>query len=100
MSNIMDKLIDKIVEMKNPTVVGLDPRMDFIPAEIAKDVQDRYGRTAIAVKYALLAYNKGLIDAICDIVPAVKPQVAFMSNMAQRAWMLIFRPSNMPKAKA
>ena len=74
---IIDKLIDKIVELKNPTVVGLDPRMDYIPADILQDAQDRYGQTAIAAKYALLAYNKGIIDAICDIVPAVKPQVAF-----------------------
>jgi len=42
-----------------------------------QDAHDRYGRTAIAVKYALLAYNKGIIDAVCDIVPAVKPQMAF-----------------------
>ena len=74
---IIDRLIDRILEMENPTVVGLDPRMDYVPAEIFKDVTDRYGRTAIAVKYALIAYNKGLIDAICDIVPAVKPQIAF-----------------------
>jgi len=74
---IIDRLIDRITELENPTVVGLDPRIDYIPEEITKDATDRYGHTAIAVKYALLAYNKGLIDAVCDIVPAVKPQMAF-----------------------
>ena len=74
---IIDKLIDRIKELKNPTVAGLDPRMDFLPCKIIKDAQDRYGHTAIAVKYAFLAFNKGLIDALCDIVPAVKPQMAF-----------------------
>jgi orotidine-5'-phosphate decarboxylase len=74
---VIDKLIDRIIELKNPAVVGLDPRMDYIPEDILDDVQNRYGRTAIAAKYALLAYNKGIIDALCDIVPAAKPQVAF-----------------------
>ncbi|MCL2397525.1 MAG: orotidine-5'-phosphate decarboxylase [Defluviitaleaceae bacterium] len=74
---IIDKLIDLILERQNPTVMGLDPRMEYVPADIVKDAMDRYGQTAIAVKYALLAYNKGIIDAICDIVPAVKPQMAF-----------------------
>lgn len=74
---IIDKLINKIIELKNPTVVGLDPRIDFVPPELIKHAQDRYGRTAISVKHALIAYNKGIIDAICDIVPAVKPQMAF-----------------------
>jgi len=74
---IIDKLIDKIIEMDNPTVVGLDPRIDYIPDDIMKYATDRFGNTSISIKYALLAYNKGLIDAICDIVPAVKPQIAF-----------------------
>ena len=74
---IIDKLIDKIIAMNNPTVVGLDPRMEYIPDDIIKYVTDRFGNTSISVKYALLMYNKGLIDAIYDIVPAVKPQVAF-----------------------
>lgn len=74
---IIDKLIEKIQATQNPTVVGLDPRPDYIPANIVKDAQDRYGKTTIAAKYALLAYNKGIIDAVSDIVPAVKPQMAF-----------------------
>ena len=74
---IIDMLIDRIAELKNPSVVGLDPRMDYIPDDIVKEARDRHGSTAIAVKYALLAYNKGIIDAVCDIVPAVKPQIAF-----------------------
>ena len=74
---IIDKLIDLVNKLENPTVVGLDTRLEYIPDDIIKDVQDRYGRTDIAVKYALLAFNKGLIDSLCDIVPAVKPQMAF-----------------------
>ena len=96
---IIDKLIDRIVELKNPTVVGLDPRMDYIPDDIAKDVQGRYGRTAIAVKYALLAYNKGIIDAICDIVPAVKPQVAFYEQFGAEGMEAYFQTTAYAKEK-
>jgi len=96
---IMDKLIDRIVELKNPTVVGLDPRMDYVPESIAKDAQDRYGRTAIAVKYALLAYNKGIIDAVCDIVPAVKPQIAFYEQFGAEGIDAYFQTVEYAKSK-
>jgi len=95
----IDRLIDKIVETKNPTVVGLDPRMDYIPADIVKDVQDRYGRTAIALKYALLAYNKGIIDAVCDIVPAVKPQIAFYEQYGVEGVDAYFQTVEYAKSK-
>ena len=73
MENAMDKLINKIKETNNPTVMGLDPRYDMIPDSIkAKYTKDIEG----ACK-AILEFNKGLIDSVCDIVPAVKPQIAF-----------------------
>ena len=47
MKNAMDKLIDKIKEMDNPTVMGLDPRYDMIPSCIAnkyqKTIENRNG---------------------------------------------------------
>jgi len=95
---VIDKLIDRIVELKNPTVVGLDPRLDYIPADIVKDAQDRYGNTSIAVKYALLAYNRGIIDAICDIVPAVKPQVAFYEQFGAEGMDAYFQTVSYAKA--
>ncbi|MCR4925164.1 MAG: orotidine-5'-phosphate decarboxylase [Clostridiales bacterium] len=72
-----DRLIDKIVEMKNPTVAGLDPKLDFIPDYIKKAAFERYGETLNGAAEALYQFNKGLIDELCDIVPAVKPQCAY-----------------------
>ena len=71
-----DKLIDRIVETKNPTVAGLDPKYSYIPAYIrAKydSIADPLEAAAAAVK----EFNFALIDALCDIVPAVKPQAAY-----------------------
>jgi len=73
---MIDQLIRKIKETQNPTVVGLDPRLDYIPEHIREKAYDAYGKTLSGAAYAFLLYNKAIIDEICDIVPAVKPQVA------------------------
>ena len=70
-------LIEKIIAMKNPTVAGLDPKLDYVPQYIREKCFEQYGRTLEGAAEALLEFNKGLIDALCDIVPAVKPQMAY-----------------------
>ncbi|MDF1617866.1 orotidine-5'-phosphate decarboxylase [Petrocella sp. FN5] len=73
---MIDQLIKKIKETQNPTVVGLDPRLDYIPEHIRQKAYDAYGKTLSGAAYAFLLFNKAIIDEIYDIVPAVKPQVA------------------------
>lgn len=70
-------LIEKIIEMKNPTVAGLDPKLDYVPQYIRTRCFEKYGRTLEGAAEALYEFNTGLIDALCDIVPAVKPQMAY-----------------------
>ena len=72
-----DRLIEKIVEKQNPTVAGLDPKLDYIPSYIKEEAFAKYGKTLEGAAEALLVYNKGLIDALSDVVPAIKPQVAY-----------------------
>ncbi len=72
-----DRLISNIREKQNPTVAGLDPKLDYIPGYIKTAAYDKYGKTLEGAAAALLEFNKGLIDALCDIVPAVKPQAAY-----------------------
>ena len=71
--NAIDKLINKIKDTNNPTVMGLDPRYDMLP----KCVTDKYPKTLEGVSKAIIEYNKALIDATYDIIPAIKPQLAF-----------------------
>ena len=71
--NAIDNLIEKIKETNNPTVMGLDPRYDMIP-EI---VRNKYSNDLEAISKAILEYNKELIDNTYDIIPAIKPQLAF-----------------------
>lgn len=72
-----EPLISKIRAKNNPTVMGLDPVLDYIPKHIADKAVAEYGDTFKAAGEAIFEFNKGLIDAAADLVPAVKPQSAF-----------------------
>lgn len=72
-----DVLQDKIRAMKNPTVVGLDPKLDYIPPQILERQIAQHGKTLRAAAEAVCEFNCGLIDALCDLIPAVKPQAAY-----------------------
>ncbi|MGN1130718.1 MAG: orotidine-5'-phosphate decarboxylase [Ruminococcus sp.] len=72
-----DRLIDKIVEMQNPTVAGLDPKLDFVPQFIKDRCFAEYGENLKGAAQALLQFNISLIDKLYDIVPAIKPQAAY-----------------------
>ena len=74
---ISDQLIKAIIEKKSPIVVGLDPRLESIPQDILDHCFELYGETLKAAAESILIFNKGIIDAVHDLVPAVKPQIAF-----------------------
>ena len=74
--NMINKLITRIKETNAPIVVGLDPMMKFVPEYIKKAAFTEYGETLEGAAEAIWQYNKGIVDAIYDLVPAVKPQVA------------------------
>ncbi|MDE6036550.1 MAG: orotidine-5'-phosphate decarboxylase [Ruminococcus sp.] len=72
-----DRLIEKIIEMKNPTVVGLDPKLEYVPEYIRSRHIQETGETLLSASRAVLDFNKAIIDEIHDIVPAIKPQSAY-----------------------
>lgn len=72
-----DRLYQSIEKKNNPTCVGLDPFVDKLPSHILAHARKEYGDTIDAVTQAILAFNKQVIDVVYDIVPAVKPQIAF-----------------------
>lgn len=73
---MINKLISKIRQTGAPIVVGLDPMMKFIPGQIQEKAFAEYGETLEGAAEAIWQYNKGIVDAIYDLVPAVKPQIA------------------------
>ena len=76
MKNIVDELNEKIIKLKSPVVVGLDPVIEKIPNYYKKDLKDSTDKLS-AISEIFYNFNKDIIDSICDIVPAVKPQMAF-----------------------
>lgn len=73
---MINKLISGIQKTGAPIVVGLDPMMKYIPEQIQKAAYAEYGETLEGAAEAIWQYNKGIVDAVCDLIPAVKPQVA------------------------
>lgn len=73
---MIDRLINAIREKGNPTVVGLDPTLNMIPSGLREQYFETYGETARGVAELFLAFNQAIIDAVADVVPAVKPQIA------------------------
>ena len=70
-------MIDRIIEKHNPTVAGLDTRVEYLPEEFIAELGIGAIDTMEKAAQAILAYNKRLIKALCDIVPAVKVQIAY-----------------------
>ncbi len=58
--------------MQNPTCVGLDTQLDYLPDDMREGVE-----TCEQAADAIIAFNKKIVDSVCDIVPAVKVQVAY-----------------------
>ncbi|WHH59538.1 orotidine-5'-phosphate decarboxylase [Petroclostridium sp. X23] len=73
----MDVLIEKIKEKNNPSVIGLDPKVEYVPGFIREKCYEQYGKTLKGAAQAILEFNKNLIDGLFDIIPAVKPQAAY-----------------------
>jgi orotidine-5'-phosphate decarboxylase len=72
-----DRLIEKIGALQNPTVAGLDPKLEYIPESARERAFAEYGRNFAGAAAAILEFNKQIIDALSDIVPAVKAQCAY-----------------------
>ncbi len=72
-----DRLIEKIVQTQNPSVVGLDPKLEYVPEFIVNKKIKKYGKTLKAASKAIWEFNKAIIDEIHDICPAIKPQAAY-----------------------
>lgn len=73
---MIDKLVANIKKVQAPVLVGLDPMLSYIPSHILEKAIAEQGETLEAAAAAVWEYNKGIIDAIWDLIPAVKPQIA------------------------
>jgi orotidine-5'-phosphate decarboxylase len=73
---MINKLVNDIKKKEAPIVVGLDPTLKLVPEWVLEKNYKEYGENLKAVGEAIFEYNKAIVDAVADLVPAVKPQIA------------------------
>lgn len=73
---MIDRLVEKIKKTQAPVVVGLDPTMKLVPGHIQQQAFAEYGETTKGAAEAIWQFNKAIVDAVYDLIPAVKPQIA------------------------
>ena len=73
---MINKLVKKIEELQAPVVVGLDPMLNYVPEHVKAKAFAEYGETLEGAGEAIWQFNKAIVDATCDLIPAVKPQIA------------------------
>ena len=78
---MIDRFTEKIKETGAPICVGLDPKESMIPASVSDGIFAEKGRSLGSIAEAFFEYNKGIIDAVKDLVPSVKPQIAMYEEL-------------------
>ncbi len=96
---MINRLVEKIRKTGAPIVVGLDPMMKFIPEQIKEAAFEEYGETLQGAGEAIWQYNKGIVDAIFDLVPAVKPQIAMYEQFGIEGLIAFQKTGNYCKEK-
>ncbi len=70
-----DRLTAAVRRVKNPVLVGLDPRAESLPAGLIS------GEGLEATAHGYVAFCRGVIDVVAPLVAAVKPQAAFFEQL-------------------
>lgn len=70
MLHFADALLESCERKNSRVVVGIDPRLDRLPAEVTGDPADRF-----------VEFAEGILDAVRDFVVAVKVQSAFFEAL-------------------
>jgi orotidine-5'-phosphate decarboxylase len=96
---MINKLITKIQKTNAPIVVGLDPMLNYIPAHIQKKAFAEYGETLEGAAEAIWQYNKEIVDAVYDLIPAVKPQIAMYEQFGIEGLIAFKKTVDYCKAK-
>lgn len=92
-------MIQKIQQTKCPVVAGLDPKIEYIPQYIRDKNYARYGKNENGIAGAILEFNKGLIDELSDVVPAIKPQAAYYEMYGLEGIAVLYKTIEYAKQK-
>ena len=96
---MINKLVSKIKQTNAPIVVGLDPMLKYVPEHIKKEAFKEYGETLQGAAEAIWQYNKAIVDAVYDLIPAVKPQIAMYEQFGIEGLMAFKKTVDYCKSK-
>lgn len=84
--NFADRLAAAVEEKGTPLVVGLDPVPSELPEPVVAEAERRYGRGSRGAAAAAREFSLGILDAVAELVPAVKPQAAYFERHGTAGW--------------
>ena len=87
---MINKLVAEIKKKDAPVVVGLDPMLGYVPEHLTKKAFEEFGETLEGAAEAIWQYNKRIVDAVYDLIPAVKPQIAMYEQFGIPG-MMVFK---------
>lgn len=96
---MISRLIEKIENLQAPIVVGLDPMLSYVPDHIQKQAFEAYGETLEGAAEAIWQFNKAIIDATWDLIPAVKPQIAMYEQFGVEGVKAFYKTVEYCKSK-
>lgn len=99
MKNFADRLTEKIKQTKNPTVMGLDPMLSYVPESLRKIAADHHSDPLEAAGEAIYLFNQALIDATYDLIPAIKPQAAYYEQYGAAGYLAMQKTIDYAQAK-
>ena len=78
---MISTLVEKIESTGAPICVGLDPMLEYVPEHVRAAAFAEKGETLEGAAEAFWRFNKEIIDKVCDLVPAIKPQIAMYERL-------------------
>lgn len=96
---MIDSLVENIKKTGAPIVVGLDPMLKFVPEHLKKQAFNEHGETLKGAAEAVWLFNKEIIDNTCDLIPAVKPQIAMYEQFGIEGLIVFKRTVDYCKEK-
>ena len=96
---MIQQLVDKIIKTDAPIVVGLDPMLDYLPKYLLNDAYEQKGKNLEAISDAVWKFNKEIIDATYDLIPAVKPQIAMYEQFGISGLIAFVKTVDYAKSK-
>ena len=96
---MIDQLVANIKKTQAPIVVGLDPMLNYIPEQVQKKAFEEKGETLAGAAEAIWQFNKAIVDATYDLIPAVKPQIAMYEQFGVEGMKAFKKTCDYAKSK-